>query len=95
MIDYEIKTGDSLCFSVKTTEGIIDKLKCQLRRKNKELIADFIITESGEAGNYIFRLPPAITLPLGVCIFDIQYTDGDYVASTRTVNIKVIEDVTE
>lgn len=99
-----VKKGDTLSFIVKRSDeagepmtGDAAKLRSQIRTKKDELIATFTITETIIPGEYLFVVSALVTdtmLP-GIYLFDIEYTDGEIVKSSDTMEIQVLKDVTK
>jgi len=99
-----IKRGDTLSFIIRRTNeldqpqtGVANKLKSQIRDKEENLIASFIITETDEPGDYLFLVPAEKTrlFQIGTYFFDVEFTDNDIVSSSETALIRVVKDYTQ
>lgn len=100
-----LKQGDTLAFYLDLKVGGVavtgaeSKLRCQVRSPNYETVyTELVVTESIEKpGRYIFKTAEkgeSQDWPVGDCILDVEYTDGEVVSSSKTMKLKIEKDVT-
>lgn len=92
------KIGDTFLFTANFTDkdgnnltGL--SLECQVRDINSLLLSELTVEELGE-GKYIFSTTDTQNWSVGEVYMDIQYTSNQFVASTETIIIRTIKDVT-
>ena len=99
-----LKRGDTLSVIVARKDedgnpltGQAEKLRSQIRTTTDKLVAEFTISETSTAGEYLFEVPSSVTqdFPLLTLSFDVEFKDLDgYTKSSDTMFIIVIKDVT-
>lgn len=107
--EVEIKKGDTFLIVGTYTNSAGEpinldqvEIKSQIRNLKKQIIADLVVIKENQdnpdtRGKYVMR-SDTNTWPLGELNWDIQYTTfqaiGNYVQSTETLTIIVVDEVT-
>lgn len=71
----------------------------QIRTVAGDLVATLTFTPADQdieanVGKYTLRADATQSWPVGPLLWDIQYSDGDEIASTQTIQILLVEDIT-
>lgn len=100
-----VKRGDTFFFNleIKLADNVtplvvsVDKLKCQIRKINTELVDTLEVSTTATEGTYLFTASDDKTLdyPIGELELDVKLNDGGIVVSTPTIKVLVDKDVTK
>lgn len=96
------KRGDTFSYVAAIVEGatpITNKtanLRSQVRRKfDRKLMVELVPSETTTPGTYQFLCTESTqSWQPGEYVIDIQYTDNNIIASSKTFSLTVVEDVT-
>ena len=91
------KQGDYFEFyaDMPDYKGLLEDVKCQVRKSTGELIADMKVVKSADVeGRYLFSAGN-VDWDTGTYVSDIQTSENGRLASSETFTIKVIKDVTK
>lgn len=97
MTTYPVKRGDT--FSAVCQRVGVDitstTIRSQIRAGSWRQILTVVKTNAA-TGEFTLNATAADTVlwPVGLAIWDIEYTDSGAVRSTETVNLRIVEDVT-
>ena len=103
MDSLSLKRGDTFFFYMDLALAdntplvvTVDKLKCQIREVNNELVDTMVIETTSTDGRYLFTADAenTLTYPLNTLYLDVKINDG-IVTSTPTIPVEVDKDVTK
>lgn len=101
-----IKRGDTFAFYANITDEtgaplVTDaiNLKSQVRDTNYNLISELTVAQTDIAGRYLFTADTTADWPAApgigkTLLMDIEINNGGKISSSRTVEIRVVKDVT-